>query len=279
MNDYSTTTVNLSISGPADSRFQACQPSGWQYRKDFKFSPAVCPKGWTAYSVRSTSSEVERYSINRFSAAHCCSRYEKNPTLVVWIYYNDSLSNQVLCCNRYSGFSLSSISSFQIEGILSTARFQDITQTAVTLTSSSTQNLETTFLRPNGFRVHNAWQISWSPTDFSILNPVPPYIVCSTTTISTWVPGETVDPSLINGTCPARSNVPEHTSASAVSIYFFLVIGLPIVLFALLITCLITCCRANLIEESARTAGEGTEGATSLTNIINGRPLQRVQYG
>ena len=75
--DYSTTTVSVLVSGPADSRFSACQPQGWDQGTRFQFRPAVCPSGWTAYNLEGTRSGVGTPAtyIKTFSTAFCCSRY------------------------------------------------------------------------------------------------------------------------------------------------------------------------------------------------------------
>jgi hypothetical protein len=41
-----SSTVAVLASGPADSRFPACHPSGWDKSEiNVQFSPAVCPSG------------------------------------------------------------------------------------------------------------------------------------------------------------------------------------------------------------------------------------------
>ncbi len=63
------TTATVTVSDPADPRFTTCQPPGWADvapESRFTFSPAVCPGGWTAYSLRSES---------QVSTAYCCARY------------------------------------------------------------------------------------------------------------------------------------------------------------------------------------------------------------
>jgi hypothetical protein len=64
--------ISFLASDPADPRFSACQPSGWDRNldSDFQFSPAVCPSGWTAYNLGGTVSNPEA----PFTTAYCCSR-------------------------------------------------------------------------------------------------------------------------------------------------------------------------------------------------------------
>ena len=74
----SNTTVSILASGPADYRFAACQPPGWdQGTSSFHFSPAVCPSGWTAYDLAPRFPAVISPATSQKTVwtAHCCSRY------------------------------------------------------------------------------------------------------------------------------------------------------------------------------------------------------------
>ncbi|KAK3376335.1 hypothetical protein B0T24DRAFT_618474 [Lasiosphaeria ovina] len=67
--DYSLTTVQVLASDAADPRFASCQPPGWGAvvsASRFSFSPAVCPTGWTAYSVKALAAQS--------TTAYCCDR-------------------------------------------------------------------------------------------------------------------------------------------------------------------------------------------------------------
>lgn len=66
---YSDATETVIISDISDTRFGDCQPTGFtevEITSRFTFSPAVCPNGWTAYSLSTTDSGV--------STGWCCSR-------------------------------------------------------------------------------------------------------------------------------------------------------------------------------------------------------------
>lgn len=81
-NDYSTTTIKVLASDPADPRFPSCQPSGWGSvapQSRFSFSPAVCPGGWTAYELSASETDVSSTSISTVSTAYCCSRFVAGP--------------------------------------------------------------------------------------------------------------------------------------------------------------------------------------------------------
>lgn len=74
---YNSAVTTILASGPADSRFASCQPSGRNAGPSFQFSPAVCPSGWTAYHVGGTTSAIIEPTTthNRtFTTAYCCSR-------------------------------------------------------------------------------------------------------------------------------------------------------------------------------------------------------------
>lgn len=66
---YSDATETVIISDISDTRFGACQPTGFtevETISRFTFSPAVCPEQWTAYSLSTTDNSV--------STAWCCNR-------------------------------------------------------------------------------------------------------------------------------------------------------------------------------------------------------------
>ncbi len=74
---YNSAVTTILASGPADSRFASCQPSGWNAGPSFQFSPAVCPSGWTAYDVGGTISAIIEPATTHtrtFTTAYCCSR-------------------------------------------------------------------------------------------------------------------------------------------------------------------------------------------------------------
>lgn len=61
-------TIEALVQDASDPRYPSCQPPGWaakpkQYQ--YWFSPAVCPSGWTAYSLR---------KLDPVTHAYCCSR-------------------------------------------------------------------------------------------------------------------------------------------------------------------------------------------------------------
>ena len=132
-----------------------------------------------------------------------------------------------------------------MEGITSPACFKEAPPT-VTITDASTTAAETTtgvttetrrsFV--NGMLVQAAWQISWASSDASTLSPAPPTLACTGAeedgpTIGTWVPGTEA-----TGACLAH---PSYRREWSQSLKNFLLIGLPILGFAGLLSCA-TCC-------------------------------------
>jgi hypothetical protein len=171
-----------------------------------------------------------------------------------------------------SGFSLSFIDSLPINGISGTACFQDIADPGTTTASESpfsilarAQSAESR-LYPNGLRVHNAWHISWEASDVVTLSPPPPRLPCPTSVLSTWVPGATVDPNLLGSACDSNNDGTSHMSESETRVFWFLVIGLPIILLTLVATCFGVWChrRRKARKAKTQTPADVTREATSL---------------
>ena len=107
------------------------------------------------------------------------------------------------------------------------------------------------FDRPTDVRVHNAYQVSWRPSDTATLTPQPPAITCGLT--DSWVPGSPATSS----PCPVYKS-DSYIPGTALA---FLAIGLPIIFVFVVIGCVSTCCyysRKNRHErrERARAAME-----------------------
>ncbi|KAF2994335.1 hypothetical protein E8E14_003117 [Neopestalotiopsis sp. 37M] len=232
---YSTFKVLASDSG--DSRFAACQPPGWNVDAHFQFSPAVCPSGFTAYRLDAVTYEMT------VSTAYCCS----------------------------SGFTFGYFDTF--ESTDAAACIKDIAE-STTGASSSALKLQATAATsptsfPRVFSVHNAWQISWESSDVATLSPSPPLLPCFYSPLSSWIPGETVDPSFYASACPNDGE--SHWSDSSVQGFFFIVIGLPIIGFLGIVTCIAVCCcrrrrrkRAKARAKAGRQPPATSVGTTSL---------------
>lgn len=246
-NDYSTTTIRVLASDPAEPRVSSCQPSGWadvEPQSRFSFSPAVCPSGWTAYELSASETDISSTSISTISTAYCCSRFVSNRFSA-----HPALDQRLIFqCPVHSGYSLDwPLSQLSIESVASPACFKaigDATATTDELSASTSAALPTssggsttsanhaTTLFPEGVQIHNAWHISWASSDTSTLSPAPPDLSCSQF-LATWVPGEAT-PST------ACRNAEDHGSMGT-SLFWFLVIGLPIIALVLVGSCCFFC--------------------------------------
>lgn len=124
----------------------------------------------------------------------------------------------------YSGFSLAwPIQDLSVNGYSTPACFKDAYATSPPLDR----------LNPDGaITVHMPWHISWASSDRPMLTPTPPALDCGQR-ISKWIPGE----SIAQDSCK-----PENREHQSTSLYFFLVIGLPVILLTLIAGCCAHCC-------------------------------------
>ncbi len=86
---------------------------------------------------------------------------------------------------------------------------------------------------PNGMQVHNAWRIAWADSERAALTPTPPALQCSAI-LRTWVPGDQV---------AEQANCEDSHNSGGVRwydrLFWFLVAGLPVIAFVILVSC---CC-------------------------------------
>jgi hypothetical protein len=131
-----------------------------------------------------------------------------------------------------SGYELASLGSgWSIPGVRSPACFRDMSATAPPESSS--------VLFPNGMHVHNAWHIAWASSDRASLSPTPP-VLDYHQSFSVWAPGE---PVTSTGSCPDCDTDDGHFDGPLI---VFLVIGLPVIGLALMISWCICCiCHAR----------------------------------
>ncbi|KAK4031702.1 hypothetical protein C8A01DRAFT_51311 [Parachaetomium inaequale] len=195
--------IIVHASGPADSRFAACQPSGWDAgESSFQFSPAVCPSGWGAYRLGVTTSYlgVAATRSTSFTTAYCCS----------------------------SAFYFDYVNSFTAQGIDSEACLQNLgTESGADMAPPST-----------GLRAHNAWHISWASSDIPSLSPTPPALPCPSdrhVVIYSWTPGATVDPSL-SSECNRHDGEPSGSNSDFTRLIWFALVGVPIIIVAIIAT-------------------------------------------
>jgi hypothetical protein len=102
--------------------------------------------------------------------------------------------------------------------------------------------------------MHPAWHISWTKSDVPKLTPSPPDLGDEGMLIYTWVPGQTLEKDrdyiLLSPTGDGWGGGKNLN----VSLFFFLVIGLPIIAAALISACCIWCCVVHRKEKRKRTA-------------------------
>lgn len=251
--DYSETTLHVSVSGPAGSHFASCQPSGWADvvpERRFSFSPAVCPYGWTAYELGPITTLDPP-----ITTAYCCARY--GLCIRILSLYLSSLRLS-LRLTRNSGYDLDRPAiNLTTVGISSPACVSQIgvpPSAAATVTKRDASHSSPTFC-PDGVQVHKAYHITWEASDRSTLSPIPPDLSCSTI-VPKWVPGQSLAYS-----CPTYTNVPEHGSLPSAPVFFFLVVGLPLIAVTFFGACGGYCSYRIRKERRQRVvAGGGVEG-------------------
>ncbi|KAF4201920.1 hypothetical protein CNMCM8927_000946 [Aspergillus lentulus] len=163
---YSKHSYHLSVS----KELPSCQPSGWGVSQSsrFDYSPAVCPAGWTAYSIGGTVSSASPMTAatRSVTTAFCCSKR----------------------------FTLSTLYGLPIPGTSLPACFQSVSATTALLPRQTIPSPVPTV------RMHEAWHITWASTDVPTLHPPPPDIgACTALALSSWVPGAAVEGGLSLG--------------------------------------------------------------------------------
>ncbi|KJR89562.1 uncharacterized protein SPSK_06479 [Sporothrix schenckii 1099-18] len=223
-NNYTVTTIGITVSDPTNLRFADCQPAGWDAvvpESRFFFSPAVCPSGWTAYNVaaftetqRSTSTTVTYASYSTVNTAYCCaSDYRLN-----------DMPFTVILANVASNMC--------------------VQQMGVTIETLKDQY---SFSAPASVRVHNPYHIAWNAADRRTLSPTPPDILTCSAVLVTWVPGASVPPLVCSDG--------EHSDPGRSAGLKVLFIGVPIILVGAALVCCSLCVHyssKNRQEERAR---------------------------
>ncbi|GAQ09142.1 hypothetical protein ALT_6463 [Aspergillus lentulus] len=216
---YSKHSYHLSVS----KELPSCQPSGWGVSQSsrFDYSPAVCPAGWTAYSIGGTVSSASPMTAatRSVTTAFCCSKR----------------------------FTLSTLYGLPIPGTSLPACFQSVSATTALLPRQTIPSPVPTV------RMHEAWHITWASTDVPTLHPPPPDIgACTALALSSWVPGAAVEGGLVCESSSGEPPVPTNTNNSEnyhdresdTATRWFLIVGLPIIaVFAVAGCCICACCR------------------------------------
>ncbi|KAH8601095.1 hypothetical protein B0O99DRAFT_736338 [Bisporella sp. PMI_857] len=211
----STSWVSVLLSNPSNLGFTACQPSGWASMvppQGLSFSPAVCPSGWLAHSVRTTSLVKEK-STKIISTAYCCeSGYE------LWRYGTEAiLSISPACWETFKATGL--------EGL--------VTEWPSITTRRGEFNADT-------FVMHPAWHITWEKSDTSSLMPVPPSLT-SNMLIAIWTPGTPVEKGRYDNYGSGR----QETGYPGLSLAIGLAAGIPAAVIAMCCGCCCWACRRS----------------------------------
>ncbi|CAI6087199.1 unnamed protein product [Clonostachys chloroleuca] len=227
-NSTTTSSVHTVIaSGPGASGFAACQPSQWdETNTRFSFSPGVCPSAWTVW-------QISQYTNGTWTAM-CCSRnfYPLSNTWNIEGIPNDACASIVT--NNITTSYTTSTNTVTVGSVIYTN----------TYTFSPSSGTTTTW-------IHNAWHISWDPTDVVSLTPSPPTPRCSTSDILRWVPGESLgnNSSVLGSECQKQ----ESGNTAGWGLYIFLVAGLPTIFGLALIGCCVCAVRSNSTQRRRQT--------------------------
>lgn len=110
------------------------------------------------------------------------------------------------------------------------------------------------------FMVHQAWEISWGSSERSDLTPMP-LTLTDGERVSSWKPGET----LPDDSRPTESfdQSQGYISSSAV---WFLMVGIPIIVFVLIAGCCWVCIRRRIREGRIRVAAVAASPLTQASD-------------
>ncbi|KAF5718881.1 hypothetical protein FGLOB1_1455 [Fusarium globosum] len=237
-----TFTYPVLVSAPPTS----CYPSGWgsgEADSLFTFSPAVCPSGWDYWEMsRSGGSPA-------VSTAYCCeSGFTFDPFDRGGYVANDFFTSG---CGRW------------VQAMTSMTQDDDTTTTAL----SGLSGYQDASALDGTFMVHRAWAISWVSSERSDLTPMP-LTLTDGERVSHWKPGETL---------PDDSRPTERFDQSqgyiSTSAVWFLMIGLPIIVFLMIVGCCWVCIRRKIRDRRVRRAMRDSslsrtgEGRSSLTPV------------
>ncbi|KAI1011292.1 hypothetical protein LB504_002160 [Fusarium proliferatum] len=256
-------TYPVLVSAPPAS----CYPSGWESSEAdslFTFSPAVCPSGWDYWKMsRSEGSPT-------VSTAHCCERFHPLPEHPTPLRVKGLIE-------PFSGFTFDP---FDRGGYIAKDFFTSGCGRWVQATTSMTQDDDTTTTALSGlsnnqdasaldgtFMVYQAWEILWVSSERSDLTPMP-LTLADGERVSHWKPGET----LPDDSRPTE-RFDQNQGYISTSAVWFLMIGLPIIVFLMIVGCCWVCIRRKIRDRRVRRAmrdsslSRNGEGRSSLTLV------------
>lgn len=217
---YGTTTSSTRLlPDTSDPRYTAClAPAGSQ----FSFSPAVCPQGWPAWWLGRTTPALSGAATTTATASSAVGSV--------------SYVSTAYCCAP--GYSM-------LRPDTGDDPSPSCEQAFISTTSSSGQNFVSTTTLSKA--MVPAWHISWQTTDMPTLSPRPPALDDGET-ITRWVPGSD----------PEREPRDSWGGGISRSLFFFLVVGIPLIVVAAVVACLIPACRGRRAKKR-----RGLTGAAS----------------
>lgn len=217
---YGTTTSSTRLlPDTSDPRYTAClAPAGSQ----FSFSPAVCPQGWPAWWLGRTAPAL----------SGAATATATTPSAVGSVSYVST----AYCCAP--GFSM-------LQPDTGDDPSPSCEQAFISTSSSSGQVLVSTSTLSKA--MVPAWHISWQTTDMPTLSPRPPALDDGET-ITRWVPGSD----------PEREPRDNWGGGISHSLFYFLVVGIPLIVVAAVVACLIPACRGRRAKKR-----RGLTGAAS----------------
>lgn len=214
-----------------------CEPSGLGATKEFtkteaRYSPAVCPSGWTAYNIGAYTTDGMKTAAVEYSATCCASGFD---------------------LNSHNG------PGYAVQGN------SDCVQTVSPTTNIYSDGHATVSL---ALRLHKPWRVTWKADDVTKLSPAPPPQLrptCANIQIYSWRPGQTVldsasstSSSSLSGSTPGlgsngtaryvgecRQAEVRQVDHSLDGLFYFMVIGLPIIGVAILSCCVCCCVRGS----------------------------------
>ncbi|KAF7133712.1 hypothetical protein CNMCM5793_005066 [Aspergillus hiratsukae] len=216
----------------------------------FSFSPGVCPSQWTYYDMR-----TEILHGNTQSTAFCCSR---SALAILLDSVQPPFTTEKLTLTLYSGFDLSLTRNFSDRDNFTASCTRVLTR-GETITGTLSHGKGPQVLFTAGIQAHQAWAISWSASDTATMSPSLPDLT-NVIVVPTWVPGETINPSLYEG-ASGTSDGPRLEG-----VMHFVMIGIPIIgvaIIALGIWC--WCCRGKREERQQRGVSAKPQGIIDTT--------------
>ncbi|KAK1465561.1 hypothetical protein CMEL01_11553 [Colletotrichum melonis] len=175
--------------------------------------PSSCyPSGWD---------RVERTSRLNFSPGVCPED---------WTYYSMARTHtegptSAYCCNSWSGFNYTWVNG------RACAAWGPRTEALPNPEDAKSDQV---------LMIHTPWTVTWDASDTATLTPKLPTLA-SLMVVPTWTIGQTIPDGVYDYKPPRLENGPDFTKDS---LFMFLVVGCPVILFVLVCSCVFCCVRS-----------------------------------